>query len=232
MTSPNIVSLPKNQKPVLSLMQILTQLMHDNHLTINQLSRNTGLSNTTIKRMCTIPDSNPTISSVEKLADFFGIRTTQLLGLESLMPLDSPQYVPDFEQWHKVPLITLEQAILWPIKEKEIQADLSTRYIKTDLEISDKTFGIVTRDSSLEPRFSDGTIFILEPDKEPHNKDFVLVLMNGKTLPQFRQIFVDGPDWYLKPINPDLAQVAPFTPMENNEFKILGVIIQAKIDFF
>ena len=51
-------------------------------------------------------------------------------------------------------------------------------------------------------------------------------------LPQFRQILVDGPDQYLKPINPDLAQITPFAPIKNNEFKVLGVIVQAKIDFF
>lgn len=228
----NIVQLSQNQKSSLSLMQILEKLMKENRLNVSQLSRNTGLSNTTIKRMCTTPDSNPTVSSLDKLAVFFGIRTTQLMGLEPLMTEESQQYFPNFDRWNKVPLLTLEQSVLWPDFEREIYTSASTKYVKTDLEISDKTFAVVSRDSSLEPRFFEGTIFILEPEKEPRNRDYVLILIGQKKTPQFRQIFVDGPDRYFKPINPDLAKITPFEPIKNNEFKILGVIIQAKTEFF
>lgn len=224
----NIVSLA--QKTRVSLVQVLEKLMKENDLNISQLSRNTGLSNTTIKRMCTIPDSNPTVSSVEKLAEFFGVRTSQLLGFEPLNQHETQQYFPNFDHWNKVPLITLEQTLQWPNQDNPHE-DVCSKYVKTDLEISDKAFSLSVGDSSLEPRFSEGTIFVLEPDKEPKNKDYVLVLINQKSLPQFRQIFMDGPDWYLKPINPDLAQITPFFSLENKAFKILGVIIQAKMEF-
>ena len=226
----NVVNL-RNSKTSFSVAQVLKKLIDDNHLNVSQLSKNTGLSNTTIKRMCTEDEANPTLSSVEKLADFFGIKASQMLGLEPLTTQNTG-YFPKTEFWNNVPLLTLEESLFWPENEKSIKENKLTQYAKTDIDISDKTFAIIAKNGTLEPRFPDGTVLIIEPDRTPKNKDFVLVLINSKKLPQFRQIFVDGSDYYVKAINPDMANVNQLEPINFKCFKLIGIIIQAKIEFF
>lgn len=211
-----------------TLMDVLARLMQKTNISMSQLSRNTGLANTTIKRMCTDPRCNPTFTSIIKISEFFNITPNQLMGREPLSQESS--YKPNFDRWLVAPILSLQQLILWPTNIEEIKESSHTKYVKTDLEISERVFAIVTHDDSLEPRFPVGTILIFDPERTPRNKDYVILLMEDKHLPQFRQILVDGPDWYAKIINLELPQTSPFF-IDKSKNKILGSLIQAKLNY-
>ncbi len=217
----NLVDKTKSE----SLIDVLNKLMADNQLTITQLSKNTKLATTTIKRMLTIPDSNPTMASLNKIAKFFSITPDQLTGSA---PLSTPhhEYSPDFSQWQTIPIISLAQAAKWPENIDEMENSTDNSYVLTDIKSNEEMFAIVAENESLEPRFSDGTILIFDPTRSPKNKDFILLLAGQEKLPQFRQVLTDGSELYAKVINPELAIGSPMkiTP----EFRILGVLVQAK----
>ena len=223
----NVVKLSKTEPS--SLRQVLNKLMRQTNTNINQLSKNTGISNTTIKRMCTDPDCNPTLTSISKIAEFFGITPNQLIGKELLLQ-EQLGYKPNFEQWIPVPILNLDQVVRWPSNLEEIKEAQKTKYVKTDLEINERVFAIIAQDESLEPKFSMGTILIFDPEKIPKNKDYILFLSEDKNLPQFRQILIDGSDWYTKIINPEFSQGSPI-PIDKNKNRILGTLIQAKSNY-
>lgn len=220
-----------SKKEDVSLMIVLNSLMEKNGLSMAQLSKNTGLAFTTIKRLCTDPLCNPTLGSVEKIAEFFGIRQTQLMGIEPIDGDGTNGYQPNFQTWENVPIISLQQLIKWPNNIDEIRSEKLTPFVKTDFEINEKTFALKAMDETLEPKFSSGTILIFDPNKDYKNKDYVVLLIKGKKLPQVRQILVDGPDVYIKTINPEFSSNQP-VKLEKNSFAILGVLIQAKSNYF
>lgn len=219
-----VVSIAKVKDDQAHLMDVLNKLMEKTNTNINQLSKNTGLANTTIKRMCTDPESNPTLDSITKIAEFFGITPNQLIGTEPV-PDETTSYQPCFENWDKVPIINLNQVIGWPKNIEEIKARDSAKYVLTDIGINKEVFAVIATDETLEPKFSEGAILIFDPTRTPKNKDYVILLTYGKDLPQFRQILIDGPDMYAKTINPE------FYGLEIDNFKILGVLIQAKANY-
>ncbi len=224
-----VINISKVKKERALLKDILIKLMEKSNININQLSKNTGLANTTIKRMCTDSECNPTLFSLKALAEFFGVTTNQLVG-DELLPQDVASYYPQFEHWINVPIVSLEQVAVWPSNIEEIKESATTKYVKTDLEVSENIFAVIAKDESLEPRFPEGTILIFNPDKIPSNKDFVVLLLPNKQIPQFRQVLIDGPDIYVKAINPTFAESGPIL-LNKNKSKILGTLIQAKSNY-
>lgn len=210
------------------LMEVLNSLMKKAHVNINQLSKNTGLANTTIKRMCTDPECNPTLDSITKISAFFDITPNQLIGAEPI-DQDTSSYRPNLENWHRIPILSLTEAVQWPKNIEEIRAQ-NTNTVLTDREIHEETFAVIAADETLEPRFSEGTILIFDPKRTPKNKEYVMLLAQDKELPQFRQVFIDGPDIYTKTINPAFAENTP-TLLKKGNSKILGVLIQAKANY-
>ncbi len=229
---PKVVTLSSNSKSEATpLMVVLNSLMEKNNLNMAQLSKNTGLTFTTIKRLCADPACNPTLGSIDKIAKFFGVKSTQLMGIEPINSDAATGYHPDFSGWVNIPIISQQQLLSWPNQIDEIRASKSTQFVKTDLEINEKMFALKATDESLEPKFSAGTVLIFDPEKQYRNKDYVALHIHGKELPQIRQIFIDGSDIYIKTINPEFSGNQP-TKLDKNSFMILGVLIQARSNYF
>lgn len=224
-----VINLSNTTRGQAQLMDVLNQLMEKTNLNVNQLSKNTGLANTTVKRICTDPACNPTLTSITKIAAFFGVTPTQLMGTEPLSE-NAAGYHPYFEAWHKVPLLHLNETVDWPNNSETIQNTEEARHVMTDIDINDRAFAVIVKDETLEPRFSEGTVLIFDPTKTPKNKDFVVLLLGDKSLPQFRQVMIDGPDQYVKIINPEFSD-GSLSLLVKNKFTFLGVLIQAKSNY-
>jgi SOS-response transcriptional repressor LexA len=224
-----VINLSKAKMPQAHLMSVLNKLMEKTQININQICKNTGLAQNTVKRMCTDINSNPTLDSLTKVADFFGVSPNQLLGIEPL-PDEANSFIPNFEKWDKIPILSLTQVVDWPKNIDDIKSEISTKYVLTDIEINEETFALIVSDEALEPKFSDGTILIFDAKRSPKNKDIVILIIDEKKLPQFRQILMDGDEMYSKTINPNLPGSGSVR-LEANKFTIFGVLIQAKSNF-
>lgn len=86
--------------------------------------------------------------------------------------------------------------------------------VTTTYHVRPRTYALRVRGDSMEPRFPEGAILIVEPDESPNPGDYVIVRQNGGEA-TFKQLMLDGSRYYLKPLNPrypilDLAPDATF----------------------
>lgn len=72
--------------------------------------------------------------------------------------------------------------------------------IATTVPIKRHTFAVRVMGDSMEPKFTEGMVLVVEPDLEPDPGDYVIA-KNGSDQTTFKQLIKDGADWYLKPLN-------------------------------
>jgi SOS-response transcriptional repressor LexA len=118
----------------------------------------------------------------------------------------------------RVPLLSDVQAGMYKqVVDNYHPGDGGAELIPTAVPVQRHTFALRVAGDSMEPEFVDGMILIVEPDMDPQPNDYVIAKnQEGETT--FKQLVKDGPDWYLKPVNPRY----PIKPLDNSE--IVGVI--------
>ena len=194
-------------------------------ITVTELARQTGVGQPVIHRMASGETDNPKVGSLIEISKFLNVNISQLIGIEPL-PKDrfAGTHNPFYRAWAKLPLLSWEQAAVWP--EKRIPAEIES-YISTESIVSDNAFAIRMEDSTMLPRYAEGAILIVEPNIKPRNNDFAAVVVEGDTRMQFKQVLYDGSDLYLKPLNQDF-QVRNV----GSNYRILGALVQAISEFY
>jgi SOS-response transcriptional repressor LexA len=203
----------------------LRALMHDVGITVTELARQTGVGQPVIHRMASGETDNPKVGSLSPIAKFFNVNISMLIGDEPL-PAErfKSSHNPYYRSWSKLPLLSWEQATVWPHQQipKEIES-----YISTESKVSDKAFAVRMEDNTMLPRYPKGTIFIIEPDLTPQDKDFAAVRVGSQATIQFKQIMFDGEDLYLKPLNSDFEIKRIDKP-----YDIVGVMVQSLTEYY
>lgn len=203
----------------LKLSEILARLMADNRVDAVILSKHTGIPPTTINRMRSQPDSNPTITTLIPIANFFSISVSQLIGTEPLLKSNQKRI------WTTIPLLKWDDIPRWlatPSSNDQFER------IYTDATATKRAFALHTRGDAMAPRFPEATLIIIDPELTPENRDFVIVRLQGATDPLFRQILLDGPECYLKPLNNDFQDTRRVEL--GKTATLIGVMVQARMD--
>lgn len=214
----------------IKLDQVLGLLMKEANINASQLSRNTGLAVTTIKRLCT-GDSNPTVNSLEPVARYFNVTIAQLLGIDpTLLNREKGVTIPNVNSWSLVPLITLEEALDWPASKAAVKARTQLEYIPIDADTDDTLYAIRLQGQVLEPRFKEGTNLVFTQQQKPSDGSIVLIQHKDKSLPQYKEAIFDGSDMYIRSVNPDLPG-NKITLFDQSTTKVLGVLCHARMDF-
>ncbi len=65
-----------------------------------------------------------------------------------------------------------------------------------------RSFSLRVDGDSMEPEFPDGCIIFVDPSIRAASGDFVVVQLENQEQATFKQLVVDGPRRYLKPLNP------------------------------
>ncbi|MDF2529949.1 MAG: repressor protein, partial [Gammaproteobacteria bacterium] len=182
----------------------------------------------TIQRIVAGTTSRPHISSLEPIANFFSITVDQLKGLEPI-PWLNPSNSNQNNSFHNVPILNWNEVEGWLDLEKEQRPDFITDSIITDANVGDKAYALVIKDASMEPVFSIGTTIIVDPDKEPKDRRYVVVKLGSYPEAILRQLIIDMSDRYIKPLSPDLVQFKMHLLDEND--RICGILVQAKRNF-
>lgn len=99
-----------------------------------------------------------------------------------------------------VPLISWIQAGHWNEVVDNLHLGEGER-IATTYRKRKHTYALRVRGDSMEPKFPEGAILIVEPEESPEPGAFVIVRQNGGEA-TFKQLMVDGATRYLKPLNP------------------------------
>lgn len=130
---------------------------------------------------------------------------------------ESAGAVPDFDTHvRRVPRLSWVSAGLF----REMEAAAHPVEWDTPSEpMSAKAFSLRVEGDSMEPEFPHGCVIFIEPRGEALNGDFVVVALDETHRATFKELVVDGPSRYLKPLNPRYP-ILPLTA----EARVCGVV--------
>lgn len=204
-----------NEKKPLFLGKNLNFLLAQNALDIKHLSVATGIPTATLSRLRR-DGGNPTLSSIEPLLDFFRIDINAFLYEDMSDPVW--QNRKKMGQLIQVPVYSLED-IGMGRKDVHVLTFISAAGIT-----GPNIFGITINSDTLAPAFQNNAIVILDPDLKPMEADYVLCTLGraNDVTPVFRQLFIDGSDYYFKPINPGFGEMKHY-----DQYNILGIVIKS-----
>ncbi|OGO91341.1 MAG: transcriptional regulator [Coxiella sp. RIFCSPHIGHO2_12_FULL_44_14] len=213
-----------------SLSTNLKTLMGLAKINASELARRTGVAQPIIHRLSTGQNLNPKLATVKPISEYFMVTVSQLIGEEAL-PSDKSFYRVSSEHrgWNRVPLISWHDAVHWPNTQNQYQNAENALYISTDANVSKLAYGLKVRGCAMEPIFPEGTTIIVEPNRQPKDRDFVVVHFSADTESRLKQVIIDGSDYYLKSLNPDLNEVKVVRMQPQDRF--LGIMAQAKVDY-
>ena len=109
---------------------------------------------------------------------------------------------PGPEIVRQVPLISWVQAGHWHEACEVLSLDEVTEWIPVPAKLSSRAFALRVRGDSMEPRFPEGAVVVVEPDIHPKHRDYVIVRFeDGTNECMFKQYIEDLPNRFLKPLN-------------------------------
>lgn len=205
-----------------NLCSTLTLLMEQHQLDDAHLSTLTGIPAPTIARLRNNPNANPTASSLRPIAKFFNISISQLLGDE---PLTAKTHTPTPSSRY-VPVIEWSQVKRWKTEHNEL-AKQAQQQINCDSHVSPQGFALSIDTDAYRPLFQRGSILIVDPEQQPTSGDYAITKLADKSDVLFKQILIDGDDWYLKSVNPELSGIIHLE--DRPEF--MGMVVETRLSF-
>lgn len=213
------MTLAQHQEPAFSnntsLADNLSQLMEKEKVTDSELARALGLPYNTIKRITAGETTDPKLSTLSMIADYFKIGIDALLyGGVAFSKAERPLNVP-LLTWNDV------SSTDFPLNIHLAQwQDWQPVATSGSLQLGSNAYAIKSR-KSMEPRFPHGTTFIIDPDEKPHDGDIILVKILESDEVTLRELEIDPPLWQLHSVNSSSQPIK----FENKKYKIMGVSV-------
>ncbi|MDF2690762.1 MAG: repressor protein [Gammaproteobacteria bacterium] len=207
--------------------EILSRLLFEKNIKVTELARLTEVPQPTIQRIVAGTTSRPHLNTLEPIAHFFSITVNQLRGLESIPFLKlAGTKEPALRT---VPILSWKQVSDWLELPAQDRTRFTSESMSTDAKTGERAYALMIKDASMEPVFSIGTSIIIDPDKEPKDRSYVVVKPNSYPEAILRQLIIDMNTYYIKPLSPEL--IAFNMQLLNKDDKICGVLVQAKRNF-
>ena len=204
------------EKSMISI--ILKRLMFEHGIKPMELARRTKVPQPTVHRIVSGNCQNPHQGSLAALAQYFNISVAQLKGFEPIPGITTESV----QGLKKIPIISFQEAAVWPTIMDDYKP-IHTLF--TEGNVSAKAFALLLNDNAMFPLFSEGSKIVIDPEKTPKNRSYVLVLIHNQQNVIFRQLITEGEKPYLKSLSPDL-QFQPLFLKEQD--RILGVLTEAR----
>lgn len=200
-----------------NLAKNLAALMRERQIGQTQLSRISGVSQSYIFKLLNDQIKSPSLTTLEKLASALNSTVAQLSH-----SLELPMGTDPVVGLRKVPLISWIQAgVPTPVSSL---GDLDKWYL-CPVSISENGFALKVHGESMEPMFYEGDIVFIDPDVAADPGRIVAAVDDGIADPEatLKKLVKDGPDYYLKALNPDWPgpKFQPFT----ETMRIAGVAV-------
>lgn len=193
-----------------NLSENLNVLMAKARLNSSELARLTGLPATTIKRIRNNEQSNPTISTLAPIANYFAISLHELLNGGT-----APSVAPTLQS---IPLRT------WSTVNTPLAAAEQHAYVSTELTLSEGSYALIVDDADLTP-FPKGAILIIDRHRDPQPSDYVIVSKEHSGMATIKKLMIETDQAYLKSLIPGIS-ITPLT----EDYAIVGVILQYKLN--
>ncbi len=125
----------------------------------------------------------------------------------------------------RVPLISWVAAGRWSEAVDSYQPGDAEAWVETTKRVGHSAFALRVKGDSMEPTCPDGSVIIVDPEREANNGALVVVRLDDDAEATFKKLMVEGGRRYLAPINPRYPVLEVSGPAT-----ICGVVRQVLID--
>ena len=197
----------------------LKYLLSKNKISESELASTLNLPLMTVRRIVHGETLDPRISTLKLIADYFKVPLNSLLE-EDMSLLSSTQ---EDVSTSLVPILNWQ--ILSKINDlSEVNLIEWTNWqpivMNSKTKITQKAFALESR-PSMNSRFPEGTIFIIEPSYQADDCDLVLIKFKDDSSISIRELEIDPPKWILKGLTASSDNIV----YSRNKHQIVGVVI-------
>ena len=196
----------------------LHSLLKSNALNASQLAQALGIPMMTIRRLLSGETTDPRVSTLKLIADYFGITIDSLIEKGNLVASSfgktRPFFIPKLS-WEIVGKISSLSEI-----NLSVWKDWQPVSLGEKDKISASAFALESR-PSMFPRFPQGTLFIFDSDATPKDGDIVLIKLKKNNELTLRELIIDPPEWQLYPV----VTGSNVMLYSESEHKIIGINI-------
>lgn len=203
---------------------VITKLMNNYNLDESTLAKACKISLASLSRIKNNPDSNPTISTLRPIADYFNISIDQLLGFS---PIESKKPLAN-----NIPVITQTDIFNW-LDNKTTKQPIKN-WLNYGFEISDKSFAIeynINTASNINNSVLKNSLLIIDP-KRPYKHDNLIFIYNKKLKELFiRKIAIDDQNQiFISPIEDGFSSYIALESCSENIVS-LGIIVETRLQY-
>lgn len=159
-----------------------------------------------------------TQKTLEKLAKALGVTLSDIFSSNVVV---ATQAKPK-----KVPLISFVQAGDWTEVADQYHPGDGEMWVDAPAGCGDNAFALRVVGGSMEPRFREGDIIIVDPSRVVENGDYIVAKINDDEA-TFKKYVRDGGKVLLMPLNP----AYPSHDVTDREWKIVGRVVRKMEDF-
>lgn len=199
-----------------AIAQNLSELMAIRNTTETKVAQELDIPVMTVRRLLSGETTDPRVYTLKTLADYFNVTVDTLLAPNSkinpnhLNHHSRPTFIPVFD-WE-----TAKHAGSLELKKWKEWLPIT---IEQSQGLGANAFALESR-PSMYPRYSQGTVFVFDPELTPSDGDLVLVNLRENNELTLRSLYIDPPEWELHPIN----QGAPILKFDKNAHEIVAVV--------
>ena len=193
-----IVRIEINEQHIDKIAKNMRSLLDEHRITENEVAQSLNIPVMTIRRLVSGETTDPRISTLKLIADFFNISIDSLIEDNTsksmvLMSKATPQFVPVLD-WKTATIIK-------SIKDIDLKTwkEWHPIVLGEQTPLGNNAFALESR-PSMQPRFPVGTLFIIDPNEVPRDGDIVLIKMKTDGNLSLRELIIDVPRWQLQPI--------------------------------
>ena len=202
----------------------LKYYMDLNKINNRELGEKIGVSESTVGKWL-LMKSTPRMVTIEKLANLFGIKKSDLLEDHS----DTPQGLKPKVESYLVPVFS-SVSCENPLVSEENIVDYEGLPLKW--KVLGEFYGIKCKGASMEPRFKDGDVVIVKKQSHFENGDISIVLINGD---ESTMKIVKSSDQGITLIATNLSVYDPHfytkDEIESLPLRIIGKVVELRAKF-
>jgi SOS-response transcriptional repressor LexA len=199
---------------------VLSRLLTLHNISEAELSRKINVPRATINRLASGRTPDPRVSTLETIAEYFSVSLEQLLGKQ---PLYSNADSMVAKARASLPIIDWKDTAHWHGAINGINPENHFDWIMIDTSIETGLFALRVRGDSMWPNFQENTILIIDPDKVPKNRSFVIYYIKDLGEVVFRQLLIDGSYKFLKAINSMFPNI-----QISEDDQLIGTVLQTR----
>lgn len=197
MNTNTVKELKINKSQINALAANLRLLLDARCLSEYEVAQALGMPVMTVRRLVSGETTDPRISTLKAIADYLNIGMNSLMEDNSSIPItllnkNIPQFFPVLD-WQTI-------ATIQSLHDIDLKAWKKWHPVAvTDQLLGKSAFALESR-PSMQPRFPAGSLFIIDPDEKPSDRDLVLIKIKSDGSLSLRELVIDSPKSQLQPI--------------------------------